>query len=314
MQIRPVTSEDFPMVLAMLEQAFPDVTRSFFHAVSQYDPWYNENFSLAVEVDKKIVAFLQVFDRTMILDGNPIRIGGIGSVGTHPKHTGKGYASILMKHAYELIQKEGMAGGLLFTKIHPFYERLGWQTLHLTEQVVQIIDLPIAPNKAFTSRPFKESDIESLHEIYQNEQKTISGTIQRNSSYWQKRPFWMSHPCRVILKEQKIVGYFYTAKYREHVPMLHVIEYGFLSPDEETVRAWFAELVNTAKEKFCSCLCANVLVHPTVKKIMQDQNIPLIPQPYHYMMWKEANDQNLLNQINRKIQEDLFVYWQTDAF
>lgn len=314
MQIRTVPAEDFSSVRHLLEQAFPDVSRSFFHAISQYDPWYNEKFSLAVEVGNKLVSFLQIFDRTMMIEGKPVRFGGIGSVGTHPNHTKKGYASALLNHAVQVMEQEEMAGGVLFTKIHPFYEKLGWQTLNLKEQIFQVNDLKFYTGNGFSSRPLRENDIEAVHDIYEKEQSKYSGTIRRNLPYWKKRPHWMSHPCRVLMQQDKVIGYYYTAKYRENVPMLHIIEYGFHNPDKEVINAFFEDVHKVAQENFCTSICANFHVHPQLNQFIQIQNIQSAQQPYSYMMWKNTGDQNIHKQINQLAQENAFIYWQTDAF
>lgn len=314
MQIRAVAPDDFHLVLDLLEQAFPDVSRSFFHSITQYDPWRNDRFSLAVEVNNKLVSFLQIFDRTMQINNQSIRFGGIGSVGTHPHHTGKGYASLLLNHARDVMANEGLAGGLLFTKIHPFYERLGWKTLPLHEQKIKISQLHQIRQMGFSNRIIKETDLDAVHSIYQQEQNIFPGTILRTVPYWQKRMHWMNHSCRLIEKEGVIVGYFFAAKYRENVPVLHITEYGLHYHDDMTVHAFFDSAVQLAQEMACTILCSNFSIHPTLNRFIGQNKIHTTESPYNYILWLDVQNEGMFEALNQQARENRVFYWQTDAF
>jgi GNAT superfamily N-acetyltransferase len=63
------------------------------------------------------------------LDGVPVKIGGIGSVKTHPQAQGRGYASAALRHAATALHDHHqVAFSLLVCQEHllPFYGRLGW--------------------------------------------------------------------------------------------------------------------------------------------------------------------------------------------
>lgn len=314
MCIRTVSSGEFHLALDVLEKAFPDVSRRFFHAITQHDPWYNEKFGLALETGKKLASYLQLFDRTLLIEGKPIRFGGIGSVGTRPRYKGKGYASKLMKHAEQVMQEENMQGGLLFTKIHPFYEKLGWKTLPLQEQEVSIHEIQLEKKSNLYWKPFKENNIETLHEIYVQEQTHLSGTLQRIPAYWKARPNWMDHTCIIIFCDDEIIAYLYGAKYRENVPTMHITEYGLKSHNEQTACALFQSAKELAIEKKCRDIRINLLAHPFLTQFIGEKNWKWDNQPYNYIMWKDVNHSGLYNQLEQLANQNRFIYWQTDAF
>lgn len=314
MRIRTVFPHEFHLVLDLLEQAFPDVSRSFFHSISLYDPWQRDGLGVAVEVNNQLVSFLQIFDRTMRINSQPVRFGGIGSVGTHPHHAGKGYASLLLQHAQKVMTQEGMAGGLLFTKIQPFYEKLGWKTLHLHEQHTAIDAIQKLPSPGYACRPFKDNDLDAVHAIYENEQSFISGTMQRNLVYWQKRTHWMNHICRVIVHQDEIVGYFYGAKYREHIPTLHITEYGLKYHDRATAASVLTAAAQLANELNCTTLCGNFLIHPVYQSVFHHYGIQATPSPYNYIMWLDTKLPGIFNELSASAAKNNLYYWQTDAF
>lgn len=50
----------------------------------------------------------------------------VGFVATRSNYQGKGYSTILLKHAAQIFFQKGYNFGLLWTTIQPFYKRFGW--------------------------------------------------------------------------------------------------------------------------------------------------------------------------------------------
>ena len=80
-----------------------------------------------LEVDGRVVAHASVVERTIEVDGRPLRTAYVEAVATAPDRQGMGLGSQVMvavtdeiRGAYEL--------GVLGTGRHAFYERLGWET------------------------------------------------------------------------------------------------------------------------------------------------------------------------------------------
>lgn len=92
--------------------------------------WAPPDYSLLVYSAKgELVSHVGLVIRTGTLDGAPVTIGGVGSVKTHPRAQGHGYASAgLRRAATALHDDHQVAFALLVCQEHllPFYARLGW--------------------------------------------------------------------------------------------------------------------------------------------------------------------------------------------
>lgn len=92
--------------------------------------WAPPQHSLLIYApDGALLSHVGLVVRAGTLDGAPVTIGGVGSVKTHPRAEGRGYASAGMRRAAEVLRDEhGVAFSLLVCREHllPFYDRLGW--------------------------------------------------------------------------------------------------------------------------------------------------------------------------------------------
>ena len=80
-------------------------------------------------VEGQLIAHVGIVVREGTLDGMPVKIGGIGSVKTHPQAQGRGYASAALRCAATALNADHhVAFSLLVCQEHllPFYGRLGW--------------------------------------------------------------------------------------------------------------------------------------------------------------------------------------------
>jgi GNAT superfamily N-acetyltransferase len=78
----------------------------------------------------RLVSYVGVVLRDALLDGRPVRVGGIGGVKTHPAARRRGLAGIGMRRAIELFHGEpGVDFALLVCGPHllDYYGRLGWR-------------------------------------------------------------------------------------------------------------------------------------------------------------------------------------------
>ena len=88
-------------------------------------------WSVLIEHDGKVIAHVGIVDRTIRLDGEPVRVAGVQNVFVRPEHRGRRLsAQVLnaaMTHAHEL----RFDCGLLFcgNQTEKIYSRCGWRTL-----------------------------------------------------------------------------------------------------------------------------------------------------------------------------------------
>ena len=76
-------------------------------------------------VDGELMAHGAVIERTLWLDGAPLRVGYLEAVATRPANQGRGHGSAVVD-ALDAIVREGYELGALSTGRRSFYERLGW--------------------------------------------------------------------------------------------------------------------------------------------------------------------------------------------
>ena len=92
--------------------------------------WAAPDYSVLVFTSEgELVSHVGIVVRTGTLDGAAVKIGGVGSVKTHPWAQGRGYASAgLRRAATALHDDHRVAFSLLVCQEHllPFYQRLGW--------------------------------------------------------------------------------------------------------------------------------------------------------------------------------------------
>jgi predicted acetyltransferase len=76
--------------------------------------------------DCEIVASLRVYDFTMLVNGAPVRIGGVSSVACLPEYRRKGYVGMLLRHSLEKMRERGQPLSALYTPRPSLYRRYGW--------------------------------------------------------------------------------------------------------------------------------------------------------------------------------------------
>ena len=74
-----------------------------------------------------IVSHASVVERTLRVDGRPLRTGYVEAVATSPAHQRRGFGTTVMRDVAAYITDEFELGAL-GTGSHGFYERLGWVT------------------------------------------------------------------------------------------------------------------------------------------------------------------------------------------
>ncbi|HEY8598026.1 MAG TPA: GNAT family N-acetyltransferase [Thermomicrobiales bacterium] len=92
--------------------------------------WAAPQWAVMAWEGDRLVAHVGIVVRDATLDGRDVRIGGIGSVKTHPAARGRGYAGRAIGRAAEFFAADpALAFALLVCRepLVPFYGKLGWQ-------------------------------------------------------------------------------------------------------------------------------------------------------------------------------------------
>jgi aminoglycoside 2'-N-acetyltransferase I len=92
--------------------------------------WSNSDWQVVGSLVGKVVTCLGIVDRDATAGSQPLRLGGIGGVATHPEWQQRGLASALMLRANAFMRDEMKVDfGLLVCgeQRRHFYAGLGWQ-------------------------------------------------------------------------------------------------------------------------------------------------------------------------------------------
>ncbi|HEU4367385.1 MAG TPA: GNAT family N-acetyltransferase [Methylomirabilota bacterium] len=107
----------------------PDVVAA---SPGRHITWAPPDYSVLVWTDEgELVSHVGLLVRHGTLNGTHVRMGGVGSVKTHPRAEGRGYASAGLRRAATALHDEHqVAFSVLVCRDHllPFYNRLGWFT------------------------------------------------------------------------------------------------------------------------------------------------------------------------------------------
>jgi ribosomal protein S18 acetylase RimI-like enzyme len=104
--------------------------RAFRGLVDYHYQWSEADWHVMVRVDGALVSYLAIVERVGAVNGQPVKLGGIGGVATLPEWHGRGLASDAMEKATAFMDKKlGVEFGLLLVDeaTEPFYRRLGWE-------------------------------------------------------------------------------------------------------------------------------------------------------------------------------------------
>jgi len=125
MEVRGAVRSERDEVLDLLVPWHND--REFFARYNKIDPTFRDELCLVARDGGRLVSTVQIFDRAINLDGQAVKMGGIGSVFTLEEYRHKQVASSLMRLAVETMIREGFEVSLLFAERLTFYNQFGWR-------------------------------------------------------------------------------------------------------------------------------------------------------------------------------------------
>lgn len=110
--------------------------------------WRPKEWHLLLMIDGILVSHIGLLRQTVVVEGQPIDIGGVGSVVTIPGAQRRGYARTALQHATDFLTHDlGVAFGLLFCGEHmiAYYARAGWQRIHAPVMIEQPEESILSP-------------------------------------------------------------------------------------------------------------------------------------------------------------------------
>ncbi len=146
------------------------------------DPLWKPDYTRVCELDGRLIATVQIVRRAVRLNGHTVWMAGIANVATLPDYRGRGLASQLMRDAHTVIDSEDFTFALLFTGIHDFYARLGWEPL--TVQVPVAPPGPAALNDRWRFRAAEPHDLPLVQRWHERTYADHPFTVVRDETYW----------------------------------------------------------------------------------------------------------------------------------
>src|SRR5215471_377708 len=125
MEFRAAHRSERDEVLDLLALWYND--RAFFALYNQNDPTFRDDLCLVAVDNGHIISTVQIFDRRLNFSGQPVPMGGIGSVFTREDYRHRRVASQLMRLAVTTMKRERFEISLLFAERLSFYNQFGWR-------------------------------------------------------------------------------------------------------------------------------------------------------------------------------------------
>ena len=158
--------------------------RQYFSNHWHNDPWRDpEGIRIAVD-DGKIVSTVRVFIRKMFLHGEPVTVGGIGEVSTHPEYRRQGLATQLLKDSIRFME----SSDIVMSSLHGsqrIYSVEGWERVprYYAKQ-----SFAAKAQVAWDVRPANFDDaaeVERIAALYDGYASKFNGTFVRDDmAYW----------------------------------------------------------------------------------------------------------------------------------
>jgi predicted acetyltransferase len=118
---------------SQFEKARQDcVVTSALYAYLTGTKWASPDWAVMVWEDEDMVTNVHIIERTALVAGQPVKIGGIGNIATKVEWRKRGYATSALKVAMDFLRDPLQVDfGLMIAteKVIPSYEKYGWKMI-----------------------------------------------------------------------------------------------------------------------------------------------------------------------------------------
>ncbi|MCS7300893.1 MAG: GNAT family N-acetyltransferase [Fimbriimonadales bacterium] len=162
-------------------------SRDYFERYFQ-DALWQPRYTRVCEVDGRLAAAVQLVRRPVRLaNGHTLWMAGVANVATLPDYRGRGYASQLLQDLQRVMDAEDFAFGLLFTGIHDFYGRLGWERLPLPLYEATPTPVDIAGWRFRVAEPDELTHLQRWYAAFYADHPL---SVARDDAYWRIWTRW----------------------------------------------------------------------------------------------------------------------------
>jgi predicted N-acetyltransferase YhbS len=183
MEVRAAHRSERDEVLELLGRWYND-RGEFFARYNHNDPGFRDALCLVARDGGRLVSTVQIFDRTVNLDGQSVPMGGIGSVFTLADYRHKGVASELMRLAVDTMAREGFEVSLLFAERLTFYNQFGWREIERKFSILAAAASINAPDRFVIDSFEAERDLAEIAEVHRGYSGRFNVTAIRDDATW----------------------------------------------------------------------------------------------------------------------------------
>lgn len=315
MIIRTLKENEIEKWIDFVWGIFPYESRSYFE-----NQWYNDPLQdingiiIAVDEDYKILSTVRVFFRDLNLNGNKVRSGGIGSVGTLEEHRGKGLSKAVFKEAIKLMKSRDVKISFLLSGVQNegYYNSLGYFKSILKYKTCTISKDTSYPIDYYIRNVDMDKDLSSLIKMHEYFTTSFNGNISRNEEYWKKWFATISGETKIaVTNNGDIIAYIHISDYDN---IIGVCEFGMMPGYEDIFDSFIVKICEKRNNININVFFASAIQSslPLIKTsqaclCMFRLNKPLI------LNESEINDTlQLIDTIKGNKTESKMLLWPTD--
>ncbi|NGM84633.1 GNAT family N-acetyltransferase [Paenibacillus sp. 7124] len=252
LEVRQVQNrEEIDRIFDMLGSVFPE-DRSFFQQRLDYDVSYDPETTWIALADGELAASVQLFPYRIHIGAAELLVGGIGSVAANPAYRGLGAVQAILAEMSLWMRSHGFDLSLLFTGIHPFYEKAGWETVEAPLYVLnaESVLMEDSADSPYTISEFEAGDLDEVMEICERYNRKNANTRVRTREYWEGLLKWTGRVTDnfwVARKGSEIAAYAIGGQ--EKAGNLSLLECAYLDGEGEAMKPLLSRIAGAESVK-----------------------------------------------------------------
>jgi predicted N-acetyltransferase YhbS len=323
MNIRAIRADERERVLDLLDEW---ISRDFFRRYFEYDPAYSDELCLVAEDDGRFVSTLQIWPKTVRLEGREVSVGGIGNVFTTEDYRSKGVASLVLRRAIEVMESEKFDLSLLFASRLTFYAQFGWGSHRRLLGAVTPPAATTTPGSEVKVRDFDpRRDLGVVMEIYEAYSGVRSGAVARDRRYWEGQLRYAGNPHETFLVAEgggRVVAY---VRFVDLYDVYTVMEHGFLAGQRAALLSLLDVVAERTRDR--GFLLLHLGAEPDLAAALSARGFGVSEVEDVFWMWRVISPDALARKLGvraTEVEQPEFldrvlpyhgsVYWTSDRF
>ncbi len=328
--------------------------REFFARYNQIDPTFRDELCLVALDSGHIISTVQIFDRSINIEGKAVPMGGIGSVFTREDYRHKRVASGLMNLAVTTMEHADFEVSLLFAERLTFYSQFGWKEL--------MRNFSVLPNAVAVRTPRfdidvfdAERDLFAVMQLHASYSGRFDVTALRTEAEWRANlqfagnmpadPVGGCEEYFIVARRGAEIAAYARATRFHGIPM--VMEYGYAPSNQAAMLALFRHMSETAahgkssyamrgdhrsahllyggKPSGNAMLVTHTAHDPDLERALTDAGCPVAHHPDNFYMWRVIDAAKLgerlamppdaaAHHVFGKFGDPRSLFWTSDRF